>query len=67
MDDEISERDFCGGGAVEWIWFRHPGLQFVASLSPIEHLLTCALATFHEVASKPLTIDNGRSATASGI
>lgn len=50
--------------AVGWIWFR---LQFVASLSPIDHLLTCGLATFHEVTSKPLTIDNGRTDNVSGI
>jgi hypothetical protein len=48
-------------------WFRHPGLQFVASLSPIEDLVICGLATFHEVANKPPAVDNGGSDAASGI
>jgi hypothetical protein len=69
MHGKFREIKAAGGRrlAFDWIWFRHPGSQNVASLSPIEHLLTCGLATFHEVANKPPAVDNGGSDAASGI
>lgn len=42
-------------------------VQFVASLSPIDHLLTCGLRLSTRSQASHSPFDNGRSATASGI